>query len=61
MNIIVFYCLVVGCEHVKCKMRVRKLDRGEEKEVKKIVKRCTMTPITKVWWRSKENLRMLIL
>ena len=38
-NIIMFCCLVVGCEHVKCKTSVRKLGRGEEKEVKKESKR----------------------
>ena len=34
-----FRCLVVGHEGVKCKMKVRKLGRGVEKEVKKKRKR----------------------
>ena len=34
-NIIMLRCLVVGHEHVKCKMSVRKLGRGEEKGVEK--------------------------
>ena len=46
-NIIVVHCLVLRHERGKCKTNVRKLDRGEEKGVKKegkkIVKRCVMT------------------
>ena len=30
-NIIMFHCLVVLHEHMKCGVNVRKLDRGEEK------------------------------
>ena len=38
-NIIIFCCLFMGREHVKCKMSVRKLGRGEEREVKRGSKR----------------------